>query len=60
MDDKFKQLESERESRVYQQKMEAMKLVMDEMMNLKNSSEVDKLKQVFDFLGETKTEKDNT
>lgn len=59
MDDKFKQLESERESRVYQQKMEAMKLVMDEMMNLKNSSEVDKLKQVFDFLGETKTEKDN-
>ena len=60
MDDKFKQLESERESRVYQQKMEAMKLVMDEMMNLKNSSEVDKLKQVFDFLGETKTKKDNT
>jgi len=59
MQDKIREQEVERESRVYQQKMEAMKLVMDEMMGLKDKNEVDKLKQVFDFLGETNVEKNS-
>lgn len=59
MQDKIREQEVERESRVYQQKMEAMKLVMDEMMGMKNKTEAEKLKQVFDFLGETNVEKNS-
>jgi len=57
MEDKLKLQEAERSSRVYQQKMETMKMLMDEMVSTKNLSEVDKLKQIYNYLGETEVYK---
>lgn len=57
MEEQLKRHEAERSSRVYQQKMETMKMLMDEITNGRNTSEVDKLKQVYDYLGETEVYK---
>ena len=57
MEEQLKRQEAERSSRVYQQKMETMKILMDEITSNKNTSEVDKLKQIYDYLGETEVYK---
>jgi len=57
MEEQLKRQEAERSSRVYQQKMETMKILMDEITSNRNTSEVDKLKQIYDYLGETEVYK---